>query len=210
MSIEKRLKLFFGGLAIAVIGIAVTMAASWLWTTNVSYTEIGQTTAGNIFSFALSIALWIAGPVTIFVGLGRIVGAFSSAAGTSEEQSSRAARSYRARLALPIALFIGFPVVYRWSSLFTTDGEVRRWVTFGVIAISCVAWIAWVYRRPHPDLHQVAKSSIPHQSMPPSPQAYLPEEQSRQAQPKRIARVILISALAAALGWLVFDAIVSR
>jgi amino acid transporter len=210
MSVKKRLEIFFGGLAIAVIGIAATMAASWLWSTNSSGAAILQPTAENFFSSALAVVLWVVGPVSVFFGLGRIVSAVSSEASTPVEQSRKAARSYRARLALPIALFIGFPVVYRWSSLFTTDGEMRRWVTFGLIAIVCAAWIAWVYRPPHPDLGKVANSNIPRQSMPPSQKAYVPEEQSGLGDPKRIAQVILASALAAAFGWMVFDTIVSR
>jgi hypothetical protein len=46
--------------------------------------------------------------------------------------------------------------------------------------------------------------------MPPSQKAYVPEEQSGLGDPKRIAQVILASALAAAFGWMVFDTIVSR
>jgi len=210
MSLEKRLKIFFGGLAIAVIGIAVTMAASWLWTTDSSDTGIGQPTIGKLFSSAISIVLWVIGPVAVFFGLGRIIGAFGSENGTAVEKSRKAARSYRARLALPISLFIGFPVAYRWSLIFTSNDELRRWVTFGVIAIFCVAWIAWVYRRPHPDLGKAAKSDIPRQSMPPSQKAHVPEQQSRLADPKRIARAILVCVFVAILGWLVFDAIVSH
>jgi hypothetical protein len=210
MSVEERLKFLFGGVAIAFIGIAVTMAASWLWPTNYFDAVAGQPKIGYLLSFALSIALWVIGPVIVFFGLGRIVGACGSQIGTPEEKSRKAARSYRARLALPISLFIGFPVVYRWSSIVTSDDDVRRWVTFGVIAIFCIAWVAWVYVRPHPDLGKVTNSSHPHQSIPLSQKAYALEEQSRLTQRKRIAPVILASALAAALGWLVFDAYVSH
>ena len=210
MSIEKRLKLFFGGLAIAILGAAMSIAASWLRSFHFSDAAIGQPITWNILSTAPAFVLWGLGLVTVFLGLGRIVEAFRNERGAPEYLSRKPARSYRARLALPVALFIGFPVVYRWSSQFASDVDVRRWFTFCVITIFCATWIAWAYRRPPPDPGKVNENGAAHHSVRLRRTAYLPEGQSMLGKQKRAAQVILLSIFAAALGWLVFDTVVCR